>query len=252
MKRPLALCLAVLLAAGCRGAGQTTDPFFGRGTIAPPRTGVAGGNRAAPYYSGAPAPSAAPGYAPRQPLAPATAPPSLGRYQPPPVAQPSYGSGSRSFVSSPVTSQPRLLPGSYPGPVASPQMSVPREPAPWPAASAVQPSPTPPPATPAPMTTTPALAPVPSQPTFWPPPAGPTLRPAAAIPAPAYQGQWCPNPGTSLAARQRIVRPLQPRPACNPCPPGTVPVPCVPLYDPRRATTPTTCPINITDLPEPK
>ena len=235
MKRPLALCLAVLLAAGCRGAGQTTDPFFGRSTIEAPRTGVAGGNRAAPYYSGAPAPSAAPSYAPRQPLvaAPGAAPPAQGRYQPPPVAQPSYGAGSRSFVSSPTTPQPRLLPGSYPGPVTP--------------APGAAPATTPPPAT-----TAPALAPVPSQPTFSPPPVGPTLRPAAAIPAPFYQGQCCPNPATNLAARPRIVRPLQPRPAYNPCPPGTVPVPCVPLYDPRRPSTPSSCPINITDLPEPK
>jgi len=246
MKRPLALCLAVLLVAGCRGPGQTTDPFFGRTTVEPPRTGGAPGNRAGPYYSGAPAPSAAPSNAPRQPLV--TAPTT-----PAPVAQPAYGSGSRSFVSSPTTPQPRLLPGSYPGPVAPPQVTLPAQPAPW---STAQPAPSPPPVTSAPAaapaTIAPALAPVPSQPTFSPPPAGPTLRPAAAIPAPAYQGQWCPNPATNLATRQRIVRPLQPRSACNPCPPGTVPVPCVPTYDPRRLCVPSTGPINITDLPEPK
>ena len=237
MKRPLALSLAVVLAAGCRGPGQTTDPFFGRSTIEPPRTGNVGAIRPTPY-AGAPAPSVAPSYTP--PQVPAAMPTTSA-----PVAQPAYGAGNRSFVSSPATSQPRLLPGAYPGPVAPPQVSVPSQ-------QAVQPLPSPLPETPAPATIAPALAPVSSQPTFSAPPSGPTLRPAAAIPAPAYQGQCCPNTATNLAARQRIVRPLQPRLACNPCPPGMVPVPCVPTYDPRRLCIPSSGPINLTDLPEPK
>jgi hypothetical protein len=102
-----------------------------------------------------------------------------------------------------------------------------------------------------------------------PQPAGPTLRPAASIPAYGAQGQCYPvyprysaNPAsTSLAGRQRIVRPLQAR-ASNPCPPGTVPVPCVPgtvpvpcvpSYNPCVQGTATSGgAINLTDLPEPK
>jgi hypothetical protein len=179
-------------------------------------------------------------------------------------------------------SNQRLLPSS--GPISPPSVSIPSQPSPWSGQTyASQPAPAatvtiPPPSTiPPPMaqpavgpTTTPALAPVGPQPDSQ--PIGPTLRPAAAIPAPPMQGQCYPcyprnpcyqavpcyqaapryqaapcDPNCSLAGRQRIVRPLQAG-QCTPCPAGTMPVPCVPSYNPCRPSGS----INLTDLPEPK
>lgn len=288
MKGPLALCLAVLLVAGCRSPGQPNDPFFGRATVEPPRTGAVAGNRAAPYYSGAPAPSAAPTTAPRAPVVsvpntttPNATNPGPWRYAPAQPQTQTYGSSAPSPITSPATTQPRLLPGSGSAPLASPQVSMPlATPAP---VSTPQPTVAPPAVVAPPATTAPALAPVTPQPALPAAPVGPTLRPAASIPAVPLQSQWSPrDPCSGAAGRQRIVRPLVPRSGCNPCPPGTVPVPCVPSYAPAStpsyapsyapACTPSyappswqpsymapqaslpasTGPVNIADLPEPR
>lgn len=48
MSRPLALLVAILAIAGCKGPGATgaaTDPFFGRTRVEPPRTGALPGQR---------------------------------------------------------------------------------------------------------------------------------------------------------------------------------------------------------------
>jgi hypothetical protein len=281
MKRPLAVCLATIVLVGCRSAGQTTDPFFGRSTVEPPRTGVAGGSRPPAYYSGTPANGAA--STPRQPVVgtqPNVNSSPAGVYSSP-ATRPTYGA-NQSLTSSPSAGQSnqRLLPSS--GPIEPPRVGIPSQPSPWSTSPGyAQPTvpttsaPALPTSAPAPTTSAPAaalptptapLVPVGVQPQISTPATGPTLRPAAAIPAPGTQGQCVPaypcNPyypcypadsanaaNCSLAGRQRIVRPLQTR-QCIPCPAGTVP--CVPTYNPCRTATSTGGTINITDLPEPK
>lgn len=285
MKWPLGVCLAAMLLAGCRGAGQTTDPFFGRSTIEPPRTTAGSGARPPAYYSPTPATMPAPVSAP-----PVVSTPRVGVIGTPAISvppaqtsaptarppRPTYSTPAPAYASSPSAAQPnqRLLPAS--GPLSAPNVIVPSHPSPWSSQTyASQPAPAtqapasrvtiPPPSLQPPPgpTTAPPLAPVGVQPELS-TPVGPTLRPAASIPAPGLQGQCYPcypcnpcyapracDPNSILAGRQRIVRPLQAR-ECSPCPAGTVPVPCVPLYDPRRSGTSNGGAINLTDLPEPK
>lgn len=51
MKRVGASLLCVLTLAGCRGPGEVVDPFLGRMTVEPPRTGSVSGQRPEPYYN---------------------------------------------------------------------------------------------------------------------------------------------------------------------------------------------------------
>jgi hypothetical protein len=256
MKRPIAVCLAAVLCAGCHSAGQTTDPFFGRSTLEAPRTGTVASSRAPAYYSGAPAtttPRAA-----QATTTPARSAPAAVGSSSVPATRPGYG--GQMLTSSPTTPQSNqhLIPAT--GPISSPATTLLSP-------TTIAPPATVAPTTAAPIATTPAKpAPVINSAPLVPidpaaqPATGPTLRPAAAIPAPAMQGQCYPfyprysaNPAcTSLADRPCIVRPLQARP-CTPCPPGTVPVACVPAYNPCAQSVPLgNGALNLTDLPEAK
>ena len=67
MMRRSALLFALAAIVGCKTAGQTADPFFGRTTIEPPRTGSVVGSTPQPYYPGVAASPAAPAAANVQP-----------------------------------------------------------------------------------------------------------------------------------------------------------------------------------------
>ena len=71
MKRLLAVVLAAFTLLGCRSSGEATDPFFGRTTIEPPRTGSVPG-QSEPYYQ----PPNVAGSQPGAPLRPIPAPQS--------------------------------------------------------------------------------------------------------------------------------------------------------------------------------
>ncbi len=255
MKRPIAVCLAALICVGCRAPGQATDPFFGRSTVEPPRTGAVAGSRAPAYYSGVPTTTTP--RATQVTTVPSQRPPAVRNNYAAPATRPSYGQTFTSSPAAPATNQ-RLIPAT--GPISSPStlLSPTTIAPPATAVPAATVPATPAPAATAPATMTPInsapLVPIDPQPST-----GPTLRPAASIPYGA-QGQCYPvyprysaNPANaSLAGRQRIVRPLQARES-SVCPPGTVPVPCVPSYNPCvQGAASSSGAINLTDLPEPK
>ncbi len=91
MNRRLTIVIAALLVVGCKASGQPVDPFFGRTTVEPPRTGSVSGKPGDLYYAG-PRPATPPAL----PGQPATAPPGYVNGQPGtrPTTMPAVSSGA--------------------------------------------------------------------------------------------------------------------------------------------------------------
>jgi hypothetical protein len=101
MKQPIALVLAAITLLGCASSGRTTDPFFGRTTIEPPRTGSVPG-QSEPYYQ----PPNVAGSGTAAPLRPVPGPqPNL-----------SAPTGAPGASAAPNLATPTPTPGPYGGP----------------------------------------------------------------------------------------------------------------------------------------
>ena len=196
MKRLLAVLFAAFTLLGCRSNGEATDPFFGRATIDPPRTGSVLG-QSEPYYQ----PSNSASAQATAPLRPVNGPP-------PSLAAPTPVANPRSY---PPSNAPYVSPAANPLPAANPgagyqyqnynNRSVPADPTGWHGATTACP-PACPPAWPA-VNCAPAYRCVPTctcPPGTVPVAAQPVCNAApAAVQTPTYGYQ--PTPADGSAAR---------------------------------------------------